>query len=91
MIYFIENNEKHVKIGFTLDMKQRLTTLQTGNSSGLKLLYVIEGNDSSFETHIHNICQDFNIQGEWFSEKVIPFLLAHPWYKKNMKNFNQSF
>jgi len=87
MIYFLQNAEGHVKIGHTSNLEQRIQTLQIGNSSVLRLLYVIEipdGESPSFEQHTHGICQHYHLQGEWFKPEVLEHLQRHPWYREYM-------
>lgn len=89
MIYFIQNTKtSDIKIGSTSDLRRRLTELQTGNSSLLRVLYVIDTDDTtnvlSFEKHVQDVCSRYALHGEWFSEKVLTHLLNHPWFKENM-------
>lgn len=88
-IYFIKNKNNDIKIGRSENIEKRLKELQTGNSNNLKLLYFIKDVPESFEKHLHDICVRFKIQGEWFQEKCIEFLLKHPFYKKNMKQYRK--
>jgi hypothetical protein len=85
-IYFIFDG-KNIKIGKSVDLSQRMSQLQTANSSQLKILFYIPNMDDCFEKHVHHICSRFNIQGEWFNKKVIRFLFNHPWYKENIKKY----
>ena len=90
MIYFIENADEHIKIGSTNNLQQRITNLQTGNPFDLKVLYTIdipEDENLIFENHIHSICINYLIGGEWYKKNVLEFLQKHPYYKQNMKVF----
>jgi len=67
MIYFIENIEtKHIKIGFTTDVKNRLGQLQTSSPHELRILTVCEGSDK-MEKELHSKFNDSRIKGEWFN------------------------
>ncbi len=83
-VYFIKGNNS-IKIGRSYDVEKRLAELQIANSEKLEVLYIIEDVEESFETHVHGICNRYNINGEWFKLEVIEHLLNHPWYKENMK------
>jgi hypothetical protein len=93
MIYFIKNNQNQIKIGSTDNLKKRLGELQTGNSSKLIPLYIIENEifqekgSFFFEKHIHEICEKYRVGGEWYEASVLDFLLKVPWYKENMKKY----
>jgi len=87
MIYFLQNAEGHIKIGCTSNLEQRIQALQVGNSSNLKLLYIIELPDEesySFEQHTHGFCRMYHLQGEWFKPEVLEHLQRHPWYREYM-------
>lgn len=66
-VYFIQADENGpIKIGFTADdPKRRLSQLQTGNASALKLLGAINGT-SSQEKQFHADLSEWRLQGEWF-------------------------
>ncbi len=82
-IYFITDGE-NIKIGRSKNVEQRIKQLQTSNSINLKLLYYLETEDVTFETHVHNVCQRFRVKGEWFKPEAINHLINHPWFKKHM-------
>ena len=86
MIYFVSNGNNQIKIGYTNDLKRRLSELQVSSSVKLKPIYIIEEGDMVFEHYIHGLCKKYIIDGEWFKEEVIEdFLLTHPFYKEEMK------
>lgn len=74
-VYFIQADEGGpIKIGFTADdPKRRLSQLQTGNASTLKLLGSIKGT-AARERQFHAELSEFRLQGEWF--KSDPTVLA---------------
>jgi hypothetical protein len=76
MIYFIQDIEsKHIKIGYTKNIKSRISNLQVGSSSKLKLLGYISG-DLTLEKEIHYIFREFTVRGEWFrvDQTIIDYL-----------------
>lgn len=66
-VYFIQADESGpIKIGFTADDPQRrLSQLQTGNPSALKLLGAIKGTTAR-ERQFHADLAEWRLQGEWF-------------------------
>jgi predicted GIY-YIG superfamily endonuclease len=63
-IYLIECNE-HYKIGITNNLEKRLKTLQTGNSTKLKIIkYYPCTIASQVESVLHRTYE--NVSGEWF-------------------------
>lgn len=84
-IYFFTDGTS-IKIGRTKEIKVRQRNLQTSNSNPLVLLGVISNVLPSFEQHIHGICKDYNIQGEWFKkDSLYKHLLNHPFYRDHIK------
>jgi hypothetical protein len=83
-VYFIRSDDR-IKIGYSDDVKQRRTTLQTANGRLLTIEYIIENVDIKFESHTHEVCKNYLIRNEWFREGVLEHLLSNPWYKENMK------
>jgi hypothetical protein len=74
-IYFIQADENGpIKIGFTSDdPNRRLSQLQTGNASALKLLGAIKGTFAR-ERQFHIALSKWRLQGEWFESH--PTVLA---------------
>lgn len=66
-VYFIQADENGpIKIGYTADdPKRRLSQLQTGNASTLKLLGAVRGT-SAHERKFHADLAEWRLQGEWF-------------------------
>lgn len=76
MIYFILNEEnQHIKIGYSVNPLKRIKALQTGNSYNLEILTVIEG-DISMEKLLHKKFKNYKIKNEWFqfSEEIKEFI-----------------
>jgi len=67
-VYLIENANNHIKIGWTEKSPHaRLRELQTGDSEGLHIVAIIEGN-RSLEKALHYRFAGYRIRknGEWF-------------------------
>ena len=71
-IYFIrEKGTGNIKIGSAVDIDRRLSQLQTGNSSKLEVIDVIEDVYGDVETEIHSRLAKYRLgMGEWFSPDV---------------------
>jgi len=66
MIYFIIQQDRYVKIGFTEENPNaRLVACQTGNPMPLQLYKVIQG-DMLKERELHEMFDNIRISGEWF-------------------------
>ena len=67
MVYFIQARNEHglIKIGCSMNVDKRLSTLQGSSPINLVLLGVIHG---SYETEkaIHKLLKKHRIHGEWF-------------------------
>lgn len=75
-VYFIkakcEGNP--IKIGYSIDPKKRLKSLQTASPVKLKLVKAIPGNRDT-ERNLHRRFKKYRIRGEWFkSEKLLSFI-----------------
>jgi hypothetical protein len=65
-VYFIQvGTEGPIKIGVAADPVARLADLQTANATELVLLATCEGGRAE-EAHIHAVCRDARLRGEWF-------------------------
>lgn len=91
MIYFIESESGHIKIGHTdVDVKERLKAIQTCCPFKLKLLKTIDGNYKK-EKEIHKLFKYCRFRGEWFHKKVGLIKFIHccqqiSWKKELTKN-----
>lgn len=74
MIYLISHNDQFLKIGYTNNIKNRLSQLQCSSPIKLKLLHLIDG-DTSLESDIHNMFRHIGASGEWFKydESIIDY------------------
>jgi len=74
-IYFVENIEtKRIKIGFTVSsVAQRMTQLQTGSDSELRLLGVITADEEkgTTERQLHSKFSEWHHRGEWFTGEIL--------------------
>ena len=64
VVYFVRC-EDYVKIGFSQDLKTRISDLQTACPYELELIAAIPG-EWSLEGIFHNVLRDKRIRGEWF-------------------------
>lgn len=79
-IYFILNQDSRaIKIGFTKDVQERLSALQTSSPSQLKLLGSVKTQSPRtamyLEKSLHQKFTDLHINGEWFRADAL--LLAY--------------
>ena len=66
-VYAIENDQGHIKIGYSSDPQKRLSGLQQANSGALNLIGARRTfHPSSFEDFLHTIFAKRRLQGEWF-------------------------
>lgn len=69
-LYIIEDGSAY-KIGYSSDPNKRLSTLQVGNRSKLRLLYIVEFECKALaylaEVEVHTLLKEYSIRGEWFS------------------------
>lgn len=67
MIYFITTEDnKFIKIGYTKNLKARLSNIQTGCPYTLTVLRTVREN-ISLEKTIHQELYRYHVRGEWFS------------------------
>jgi hypothetical protein len=57
---------REVKIGYTRDLKARISALQTGNATPIEVLLAFDG-PIAVEKYLHNRFDDLRIRGEWFT------------------------
>jgi hypothetical protein len=69
-VYFLYQDLNKVKIGMTVDLPQRISTIQACNPNELILLYELKTwdkvNASTTESQFHNFFKNNHIRGEWF-------------------------
>lgn len=78
MVYFLKNKDGNVKIGYTENIDQRKSTLETASDHELKLIGIIPDVPIEFEKHLHGICERYHIKGEWFSKDCLEHLSKTP-------------
>ncbi len=73
-IYFISDG-KHVKIGCSINPKERLSALQSGNPNKLTLLKTLSEKGYS-ESKLHSKFEQYKTYGEWFelSKEILDFI-----------------
>ena len=83
---------RYIKIGYTTDIKNRLSALQTSNPRELIVVGILNNVGQDLEKEIHNYLEDLipecRVRGEWFDFSLIkPFLSM--WLNRYNKNFNR--
>lgn len=88
-IYLIQSLENgYYKIGVSKNPNRRLSTLQTGNSSKLKLVITYQTDLAyKIEKSLHNKFSHTNKIGEWFDLSVVEALTFVESCKKIEENF----
>lgn len=86
---YIVQAGKHLKIGYTSDLANRLETLQTGNALELVLIaefpYDTELAARSYEKLLHSRFRNLRVRGEWFHAAPVLQQLAVPKPRKPRK------
>jgi DNA-binding XRE family transcriptional regulator len=77
MIYFVQSND-HVKIGYAINPKYRIRSIQTSHPFKLYPLLVLDGTLID-ETKLHDQFQQYRVNGEWFTlcEEIQTFINEH--------------
>lgn len=71
MVYFIHAPEVHrVKIGTTTDIDKRLSQMQTGSPTQLRVIKLLPGGRDE-ERRWHHRFAEKRIEGEWFDDSVL--------------------
>lgn len=66
IVYFIEDAETSIKVGFTTDLGKRLADLRTASAGSLSIMdYARAGKD--VEAEIHKLLASERLNGEWFN------------------------
>lgn len=66
-VYFLKNTSSgDIKIGFTHQLKPRISALQTSASDRLELLHVIPDGTRETEAALHEKFSELLVSGEWF-------------------------
>jgi len=96
MIYFIESESGHIKVGYCdSNIYDRLCNMKTMNPFKLTLLKVIPG-ERKEETEILKKFSNFIVRGEWFraDKEIYRFIKEQPDFEDPIKNqwlFNNRF
>ena len=56
-----------VKIGYSRNVLNRISEIQTGNHEELKEILIFMDLNKKFETYLHNLFIDWKKRGEWYS------------------------
>lgn len=76
-VYFIRSGPTGpIKIGWALDVEQRINTLQTGNPEKIELLGYVTGTVLD-EMELHRNFDSVRLRGEWFNpaEELLSFVV----------------
>jgi hypothetical protein len=67
VVYFVSDGVASIKIGYSADLKSRLSQLGSASARPLMLIGCVEG-DRSQERQLHAALNDYRSSGEWFSD-----------------------
>ena len=67
-VYFLRSGS-HMKIGFSSDVKARVTKLQTGNPERISFIGARPGSPDD-EARIHDVFAEYRDTGEWFTNGI---------------------
>jgi Meiotically up-regulated gene 113 len=66
-VYFLQaGHDGPIKIGWSADVRSRMSMLQTGQPHELRLLLLLEGGDQKTEKVMHRRFAASHLRGEWF-------------------------
>jgi len=75
-VYFIENVEtKRIKIGKSINVISRFSSIKTSNDCEVKLLGFVEGGHD-LEKKLHDRFAASRVRGEWFTEEIEPDVMV---------------
>lgn len=81
LVYFVRMGGSNMfKIGYTTNLKSRMSTMQTGCPLQLSVYRKVPHNDPrQFEQYLHECFDNNNIRGEWFNltEQAIDTFVDH--------------
>jgi hypothetical protein len=74
-LYIIKGHHSY-KVGITSqDISKRISGLQVGNPHPLECVYQEpRSNADNIESTIHSLLSDYQMNGEWFSSEIKPFV-----------------
>lgn len=74
MIYFLESGDT-IKIGYSIDVQNRINGLKSGSSKKVTLLGVMDG-DVKHEKILHTAFAQYRVHGEWFKKcpEILQFI-----------------
>lgn len=64
-VYFIQDEDGYIKIGFAVSVADRIKTLQTGSRQELRILATMAGTPKD-ERKLHRRFRTDHVRGEWF-------------------------
>lgn len=84
-VYFIRNQNGHVKIGHSVNPARRLMLLQTGTAESLRIVRTIEGNDAT-ERWLHEHFAEDWLRGEWFNFREEMLTICPPEFPNSVRS-----
>jgi hypothetical protein len=75
-VYFVQSGDDGlIKIGYTSDIRKRISSIKTCTPTPIKLLGYIEG-DYLTERELHKKFKKYNSRGEWFTctKEIIDYI-----------------
>ena len=74
-VYFVQDEDGFIKIGYSENVKKRLAHLQTSSRQKLSLIGSVNG-DKNLESLFHRVFRDERVRGEWFrpSKRLLSFI-----------------
>ena len=81
-VYFVQNEDGYIKIGFTRHIKSRLVRMQIDNCMKLKLIGKVKGGQE-LESKLHRKFKQYRKRGEWFGAvpELLEYISTHKIYK----------
>ena len=76
-VYFVQQGlTGNIKIGYSENLKSRISNLQTSSPEKLRLLHAIPASGQQDETRFHEMFKHKRSHGEWFEycSKIIAFI-----------------
>ena len=81
-VYFVQNEDGFIKIGFTRHIKSRLVRMQIDNCMKVKLIGKMKGG-RDLEMKLHRKFKQYRKRGEWFVAvpELLEYISTHKLYK----------
>lgn len=82
-VYFVQNEDRYIKIGFTRHIKSRLVRIQIDNCMRVKLIGKMKGGQE-LESTLHRKFKKYRKRGEWFNPgpELIEYIAENKMYRR---------